>query len=80
MEGPGLDGLHRRLDGAIAGDDDDLHLRVQGLDLLQGLQAVQVRHHQVQEDGVERAALQQGQALTGAGGQLHLVALAGEIW
>ena len=37
-----------------------------------------VRHHQIQEDGVERAALQQGEALAGAGGQLHLVALTGK--
>ena len=78
MEGPGFDGFHRGLDGAVAGNDDHLHLRVQGLDLLQGLQPVQVRHHQIQEDGVEGAALQQGEALAGAGSQLHLVALTGK--
>ena len=78
MEGPGLDGFHRGLDGAVAGDDDDFDVRVQGPDFFQGLQTVHVRHHQVQEDGVKRQALQQAEALVGAGGQFHPVALPGE--
>ena len=78
MESPGLDGFHRGLDGAVAGDDDDFDVRVQGPDFFQGFQTVHVGHDQVQENGIKRQALQQGEALFGAGGQFHPVPLPGE--
>ena len=51
---PALHGLHRRGDGAVAGDDHDFAVVVQGLDFFQGFQAVQVGHDQVQENRRQR--------------------------
>jgi hypothetical protein len=47
-------GADRRLDGAVAGDDDDLRWGGLGAQLSQHLQAVQLGHHDVQERDVER--------------------------
>ena len=57
-----LHGLDGRFHGGMAGDDDHLGGDAGRLDLAEDLQAVDARHHQVQEDHVEVAGERRLQA------------------
>src|SRR5258706_5349594 len=56
--GAELGGLDRGLDGAVAGDHHHRELRPQPLHLGQGVEAVDARHPDVEEDDVRRVVLQ----------------------
>ncbi len=45
--------LDAGLDRALAGEHDDLGIRLFGLDPLQGLQTVDARHRQIEDDEIE---------------------------
>ena len=70
-------GLHRgdgRLDGAVAGEDDDLGVGQLALGLGQDFKAADVPHDQVADDDVERLLLDQPQPFSAAGGDDAFVA------
>ena len=52
VEGAELDGPHRRLDVAVAGDDDDLGVDAALAQALQGLEPVDARHPHVEQHDV----------------------------
>ncbi len=72
-----LDGRHRRLDGAVAGDHHHRHFRVVLLDQLQELQAVELGALQpdVEEDQMRAARLDGGERLVAVLGGAGAVAL-----
>ena len=75
VEGAQLGGLHRGRDGAVPGEDDHGRRAVDGLEALQDLHAVHLRHLDVEEDEVGRFALGDLEAGLAVGGQQALVAL-----
>ena len=66
-------GLHRGLDGAVGGHDDDLGLRGRALHGLEQLHPVQGRHAQVGEDHVVGALGELLERAGAVGGLAHLV-------
>ena len=56
--GAELHRVDRRLDGAVAGDDDDFRRRQLVADLPQHLEPVHLRHHDVEQRHVERLGAQ----------------------
>jgi hypothetical protein len=69
---------NRRLDGGERRDHDDRQILVDRLQLLERGDAVDARHHHVDDGGVERHRARQLDALGAVGGEAHLVALTGE--
>ncbi len=76
LEGPQLGGLDGVGDGALARDHDDLGRSGPGLDVLEDVQAVAARHHDVQQDDVDgRRLFEQAQAVLAVAGLQEDVAL-----
>ena len=75
--GAGLEPGHHVLGVGLGGAQDDRHERQRGvaLELLADLDAVDLRHHDVEQDQVGQQLLGGGERLLAVGGLLELVAL-----
>ena len=73
--GSQLGGLDRRLDGAVAGDHDDVLAGAPGSNPLEGVDPVHAGQPDVEEDGVVGGPVHEAQPFLGAGRRFHQVAL-----
>ena len=78
VEGAALHRRDRALDRGIRRDDDDGQILVDPLQLVERRDAVEARHHDVDDGGVERNGPRQLETLRAGRGQPDLVALARE--
>lgn len=72
IHGPQFHGLDALLHGGVAGEENDLQLRSLGLEDLERLQAVDPRHHQVQDDHVIGLLFHLFQGFDAGAGSSHL--------
>ena len=76
VEGAEAESLDRRVDGPVAGDDEDLDVGVDLLDALEGADAAEAGHLEVEGHDVDRSLADDGESLvTAARGQDLAVAL-----
>ena len=76
--GAGPQGCNRGVEGRMAGDDDDLGLRLNLLDLLQQLESVQVTHNDIGEDNRVRLLFKQLEPFLTVGSDRHIVPVIGQ--
>ena len=69
-----LHGADRRLDGAVAGNDDDLGRRELLADLPEHLETIHLGHHDVQQRHIERLGPQRVERGAAIGEDRHLIA------
>ena len=68
-----LDGLNRRVDGAVGGHQNNLALRLRLAHGAEDVQPVDLRHPQIDDGEIGRFGLEPQQPLAGAGIESHLV-------
>ena len=78
VEGAGLHRGNRALDRGVGRDDDDRQVLVDPLQLVERGDAVEPRHHDVDDRRVERQRARQLEPFGAGGRQAHVVAFAGQ--
>ena len=76
VEGAGLHRRDRALDRCVGGDDDDVEVLVDPLQLVERRDAVEARHHDVDDGGIERQRARHLEPLGAGRGDADVVALA----
>src|SRR5713101_6884303 len=78
VHGAALEGRARHVDGAVRGDQNDGEMRIAAVDFFQEVEAVAVGKANVQQQQIEGALFELGEARFGAAGAGNAIAFAGE--